>query len=85
MDELQIIMTPEEMTNRFKNKDDPFDLVIEKWERLGVFLENAFSLDDYNLFLAACQVPIPFCQMYGVEGHCNLCPNSRDLSRERGG
>ncbi len=68
------IMTAEEMEERFEQKEDPFDLVIEKWERLEKFLDSAFTLDDFSTFLAGCQVSIPFCRMYASRGRCDLCP-----------
>ena len=74
MSDRPILMTPEEMESRITRNDDPFELVVEKWERLASFLEMAFTLDDYNVFLAGCQVPIPFCQMYGAQNRCDLCP-----------
>ena len=67
-------ISAEEMKARFERKEDPFDLTLEKWERLERFLRSAFTLDDYNVFLAGCQVAIPFCQMYAVNEECEDCP-----------
>jgi hypothetical protein len=73
MTDRSIFISAEEMEKRASH-EDPLDLTIEKWERLDAFLERAFSLDDYNMFLAACQVTIPFCVKYGASGECDLCP-----------
>ena len=69
-----VLITSEEMTERINRKEDPFCLVIDKWERLARFLDRAFTLEDYNIFLAGCQVTIPFCYMYGVKDECHRCP-----------
>jgi hypothetical protein len=69
-----ILITSEEMTERFNRKEDPFCLVIDKWERLARFLNQAFTLEDYNIFLAGCQVTIPFCYIYGAKDECHRCP-----------
>ena len=74
MGDRSILLTPDEMESRFAMDEDPFDLVIEKWERLEKYLERAFTLDDFSVFLAASQVPIPFCHIYGARGKCSLCP-----------
>ena len=73
MTDRSVLISAEEMEER-SDHEDPLELTIEKWERLGSFLERAFSLDDYNIFLAGCQVTIPFCQKYGEHGKCELCP-----------
>ncbi len=68
------LITSEEMVERINRKEDPFSLVIDKWERLARFLDGAFTLEDYNIFLAGCQVTIPFCYMYGAKDECHRCP-----------
>ena len=73
MTDRSILISAEEMEER-SSHEDALELTIEKWERLGAFLERAFTLDDYNMFLAGCQVTIPFCVKYGASGQCDLCP-----------
>jgi hypothetical protein len=68
------LMTPEEMEDRLSKKEDPFSLVIDKWERLARFLYQAFTLEDFNIFLVGCQVTIPFCHIYGTKNECHRCP-----------
>ena len=69
-----ILMTTEEMEDRVGKREDPLGLVIDKWERLARFLDQAFTLEDFNIFLAGCQVTIPFCYMYGAKDECHRCP-----------
>ncbi|MBI4775727.1 MAG: hypothetical protein HY788_16410 [Deltaproteobacteria bacterium] len=69
-----ILMTEEEMTLRTGQKEDSFDLVIEKWQRIHQYLNHAFTRDDYVVALEASQVVIPFCRTYAAHRNCSNCP-----------
>ncbi len=68
------LMTKEEIIERYRKGEDPFDLVVEKWVRIEDFLGLAFSREDFIDILTAIHVPIPFCMEYGVRGECFKCP-----------
>jgi len=68
------LMTSEEMVARHQRREDPFQLVLDKWFRIQSFLARAFSQEDFVSILEAAQVPIPFCLDLESRNACNLCP-----------
>lgn len=62
----------EEMVNRYKQGEDPFELAIEKWVRLRDFLLKKADPARYReAFQCGC-TKILFCLDY--KDHCPLCP-----------
>ena len=69
-----ILMTEEEMNSRTEQKEDSFELVIDKWQRIHEYLSSAFTRDDYVTALEASHVVIPFCRTYATSRNCSACP-----------
>jgi hypothetical protein len=67
------LMTISEMRDRYKKKEDPFDLTIEKWIRIRRFLDTASTVSDFNNLFQAANVAIPFCFEYQPRD-CAGCP-----------
>ncbi len=62
----------DEMVNRHKKGEDPFELAIEKWVRLRDFLLNKADPDRYREAFRCGSTKILFCLDY--KDHCPLCP-----------
>lgn len=68
------LMSEQEMMDRYRKEEDPFELVIEKWRRIRDFLQFAFSRQDFVSVFEAAYVPIPFCLEFGKRKQCSKCP-----------
>ncbi len=78
------LMTISEMRDRYKKKEDPFDLTVEKWIRIRRFLDTASTVNDFNNLFQAANVAIPFCFEYQSRG-CTGCPLEKMCGRGGGG
>ena len=78
------LMTISEMRDRYRKKEDPFDLTIEKWIRIRRFLDTASTVSDFNNLFQAANVAIPFCFEY-QPGGCAGCPLEKMCGRGEGG
>lgn len=67
------LMSFSEIQRRYENKEDPFDLTIEKWIRIRQFADSAESLSDFQQLLDASNVAVPFCFEYQGKD-CVGCP-----------
>lgn len=67
------LMSISEMQERYQEKEDPFDLTIEKWIRIRHFLGTAWSLSNFEELFQAANVAIPFCFEYQIKD-CLGCP-----------
>jgi hypothetical protein len=67
------LMTFFEMQKRYQEKEDPFDLTIEKWIRIGQFVDTASTLSDYQALFQAANLAVPFCFEY-QRTNCLGCP-----------
>jgi len=67
------LMSFSEIQRRYENREDPFDLTIEKWIRIRQFVDTAQSLRDFQQLLDASNVAVPFCFEYQGKG-CLGCP-----------
>jgi hypothetical protein len=77
-------MTASEMHQRWQNKEDPFDLTIEKWDRIRQFVDSASTVSEFNDLLRASNVAVPFCFHYQLRG-CAGCPLESICGQGRGG
>jgi len=62
----------EEMERRHKNGEDPFDLAIEKWERIREYLLEKPDPSRFQEAFHCGSTKIIFCLDY--KNHCSLCP-----------
>ena len=67
------LMTFSEMQKRYQEREDPFDLTIEKWFRIQMFINTASSLSDFQQLYQAANVAVPFCLEYQIKA-CSGCP-----------
>lgn len=77
------LMSAAEMQNRWQNKENPFDLTIEKWNRIRQFIDSASSVSDFTELLGAANVAVPFCFEYQIRG-CAGCPLEKICGQGRG-
>lgn len=77
------LMTFFEMQKRYKKKEDPFDLIIEKWIRILQFLDIASTISDFQELFRAANVAVPFCLKYQIKG-CLGCPLGQICGRGKG-
>jgi hypothetical protein len=77
------LMTFSEVQERYQEREDPFDLTIEKWIRIQIFINTASTLNDYQALLQAANVAVPFCFEYQLKG-CSGCPLENICGRGRG-
>ena len=77
------LMTFSEMQKRYQEREDPFDLTIEKWIRIRSFVDTASTLNDYQALLQAANVAVPFCFEYQIKV-CSGCPLENICGRGRG-
>ena len=77
------LMTFSEMQERYQEREDPFDLTIEKWIRIRSFVDTASTLNDYQALLQAANVAVPFCFEYQIKA-CSGCPLENICGRGRG-
>lgn len=78
------LMTVSEMRDRWQKREDPFDLTIEKWNRIRHFVDSASTVTDFNDLLRAANVAVPFCFQYQVRG-CTGCPLETICGQGRAG
>lgn len=78
------LMTFSEMQKRYQEREDPFDLTIEKWFRIQMFINTASSLRDFQQLYQAANVAVPFCFEYQIKA-CSGCPLENICGRGRGG
>ncbi len=76
-------MTISEMRDRYKKKEDPFDLTIEKWTRIRRFVDTASTVRDFDKLLRAVNIAIPFCFEYQIKD-CLGCPLGKMCGRGKG-
>jgi len=62
----------EEMQKRHKKGEDPFDLAIEKWERIREYLLERADPSRFQEAFQCGSTKIIFCLDY--KNHCFLCP-----------
>ena len=67
------LMSFSEIEGRYENKEDPFDLTMEKWIRIQQFADTAQTLRDFQQLLDASNVAVPFCFEY-QRNDCSGCP-----------
>jgi len=77
------LMTFSEMQKRYQEREDPFDVTIEKWVRIRSFVDTASTLNDYQALLQAAIVAVPFCFEYQIKA-CTGCPLENVCGRGRG-
>lgn len=73
----------QEMRERFQKREDPFDLIVEKWGRLRKFLETAVALTDFQELFRGAVVPVTFCFEYQIKD-CLGCPLKEICGQGRG-
>jgi hypothetical protein len=61
------------MQKRYQEREDPFDLTIEKWVRIQLFSNTASSLSDFQQLYQAANAAVPFCFEYRIK-ECTDCP-----------
>jgi len=77
------LMTFSEMQKRYQEREDPFDLTIEKWIRIQMFINTTSSLSDFQQLYQAANVAVPFCLEYQIKA-CSGCPLENICGRGRG-
>jgi hypothetical protein len=77
------LMTASEMQERYRGKEDPFDLTLEKWTRIRRVLNSSATLSEFKDVFNAAAIPIPFCYEYQVRD-CFGCPLETICARGRG-
>ena len=77
------LMTFSEMQKRYQEREDPFDLTIEKWIRIHSFVATASSLSDFQQLYQAANLAVPFCFEYQIKA-CSGCPLEAICGRGRG-
>lgn len=77
------LMTASEMQERYRGKEDPFDLTLEKWTRIRRALTRSVTLRDFKEVFNAAAIPVPFCYEYQARG-CLGCPLETICARGRG-
>ena len=77
------LMTISEIQKRYQEKEDPFDLTIEKWIRIRHFLDSAWSLSNFEELFQGANVAIPFCFEYQIKD-CLGCPLEKICGRGEG-
>jgi hypothetical protein len=77
------LMTIVEMQERYRRKEDSFDLTLEKWTRIRQFLDTCSTLSCFKEVFQAAAIPVPFCYEYQVKD-CLGCPLERVCARGRG-
>jgi hypothetical protein len=77
------LMTTLEMQERYRRKEDSFDLTLEKWTRIRQFLDTCSTLSCFKQVFQAAAIPVPFCYEYQVKD-CLGCPLERVCARGRG-
>jgi hypothetical protein len=66
-------MSFSEIQRRYENKEDPFELTMEKWIRIRQFADTAQTLGYFQQLLDASNVAVPFCFEYQGKD-CFGCP-----------
>lgn len=72
---MEKLLDLDEMVDRHKQGEDPFDLAIEKWVRLRDFLTRKADPARYREAFQCGSTKILFCLDY--QDHCPLCPLER--------
>ena len=75
-------MTFSEMQKRYQEREDPFDVAIEKWVRIQMFINTASSLNDFQQLYQAANLAVPFCFEYQIKA-CSGCPLENICGRGR--
>ena len=75
------LMDFKEMEQKYNSGEDSLELTLEKWARIYVFLESAFSLEHFNEALQGAMVPLFLCIEY--RDRCEFCPLYRVCERGR--
>ena len=70
----------EEIKKRFE-KEDPFDLTIEKWTRIRKFSETAITKGDFAAILDSSGLIVPFCIIHKRD--CPKCPLDKICGSEQ--
>jgi len=77
------LMTFSEMQKRYQEREDPFDVTIEKWVRIQMFINTASTLSDFQQLYEAANLAVPFCFEYQIKA-CSGCPLENICGRGRG-
>ena len=77
------LMTFSEMQKRYQEREDPFDVTIEKWVRIRSFVDSASTLSDFQQLYQAANLAVPFCFEYQIKA-CSGCPLEEICGRGRG-
>jgi len=77
------LLTLQDMREKFRRGDDPFDVTVEKWGRIRKFAETATGLEYFQELLQGANVGVPFCFEYQVKG-CLGCPLGKICGRGGG-
>jgi hypothetical protein len=77
------LMSSIEMQERYKKKEDPFDITLEKWLRIRNFVDTDLSLNDFRELFQAASMAVPFCFEYQMN-NCVGCPIEIICGRGRG-
>jgi hypothetical protein len=77
------LMTFSEMQKRYQEREDSFDLTIEKWNRIQMFITTASDLSDFQQLYQAANVAVPFCFEYQIRA-CAGCPLENVCGWDRG-
>jgi hypothetical protein len=77
------LMTFSEVQGRYQEREDPFDVTVEKWVRIQLFSNTASSLNDFQQLYQAANVAVPFCFEYQIKA-CSGCPLENVCGRGRG-
>ena len=72
---MEKLLDLDEMVDRHKQGEDPFDLAIEKWVRIRDFLTRKADSASYREAFQCGSTKILFCLDY--QDHCPLCPLER--------
>ena len=77
------LMTFSEIQKRYQEREDPFDVTIEKWVRIRIFIKTASTLSDFQQLYQAANLAVPFCFEYQIKA-CSGCPLEEICGRGRG-
>jgi hypothetical protein len=77
------LMTFSEMQRRYQEREDSFDVTIEKWVRIQMYINTASTLTDFQQLYQAANLAVPFCFEYQIKA-CSGCPLEEICGRGRG-
>ena len=77
------LMAASEMQERYRGKEDHFDLTLEKWTRIRRALNSSVTLSDFQVLFNAAAIPVPFCYEYQIRD-CLGCALETVCAQGRG-